>query len=119
MLPGKMKENVRSGVMQSKVWGLYLMMTERTTLALTYILRPDLLLLCWSLTSEQWSCQGINLEKRYIKRIDTSNVNLQIKELQCNYAVYIQNPRKEMYMEHGLQCNCRRYNGLGDLLKKE
>ena len=56
------------------------------------------------------------LEKRYIKRIDTSNINLQTRELYCNYVVYIQNPRKEMYMEHRLQCNYRRYNGLGDLL---
>ena len=56
------------------------------------------------------------LEKRYIKRIDTSNVNLQTRELYCNYAVYIQNPRKKMYTEHGLQCNYRRCNGLGDLL---
>ena len=33
----------------------------------------------------------------YQERIDTSNVNLQTRELHCNYAVYIQNLRKEMY----------------------
>jgi len=49
-------------------------------------------------------------------RIDTSNVNLQTKELHCNYVVYIQNLRKKMYMKHRLQCNYRRFNELGDLL---
>jgi len=49
----------------------------------------------------------------YQKRIDTSNVNLQTRELHCNY---IQNPRKEMYMEHRLQCNYMRFHELGDLL---
>jgi len=58
----------------------------------------------------------MNLEKGYIKRIDISNVNLQTRELHYNYAVYIQNLKKEIYMEHRLQCNYKRYNELGDLL---
>jgi len=47
-----------------------------------------------------------------------SNVNLQTRELHCNYVVYIQNLKKKMYMELRLQCNYRRYNGLEDLLCK-
>jgi len=50
------------------------------------------------------------LEKRYVEKgeINTSNVNLQTKKLQCNYIVYILNPKKEMYTEYELQCNYRR-----------
>ena len=33
----------------------------------------------------------------YQEKIDTSNVNLQTRELHCNYIVYIQNLRKKMY----------------------
>ena len=36
------------------------------------------------------------LEKKYIERgeINISNVNLQTEKLQCNYIVYILNPKK-------------------------
>ena len=47
------------------------------------------------------------LERRYIerRRVNTSNVNLPTRELQYNYLVYIPSSKKEIYMEHGLQCN--------------
>jgi len=48
----EIKKNVKSRVLPSNVWRLYLIMIERMTLASTYVLHSNLLSLCWSLTSE-------------------------------------------------------------------
>ena len=44
------------------------------------------------------------LKRKYIEKekVNTSNINLQTRELQYNYSVYILSLKKEIYTEYGL-----------------
>jgi len=73
-------------------------------LASTCVLCSNLLSLVLVANFEVTELSEYKLKRKYIEKekVNTSNINLQTRELQYNYSVYILSLKKEIYTEYGL-----------------
>jgi len=70
----------------------------------TCVLCSNLLSLVLVANFEVIELSEYKLKRKYIEKekVNTSNINLQTRELQYNYSVYILSLKKEIYTEYGL-----------------
>ena len=73
-------------------------------MASTCVLGSNLLSLVLVANFEVTELSEYKLKRKYIEKekVNTSNINLQTRELQYNYSVYILSLKKEIYTEYGL-----------------